>query len=220
MSKQLMSSFVIRLSLCVAIVAVSYIEIFRQDNVKASLGKVGRIRWSVERPFAKYLEQQATPLILENTVVSSWDALSKWNTVDKLAHFIQGSRLENIFHHRVGSGTIFGPFYDANRPFSRLDNVKPENPYSLNGRLTIKEVMRVFGEEFEYSCVNESLLSPSHLSGCWAYSGGVMDTVGNEDMLEPLDELLVLNPSASSINLWVGQRGVTTPCHFDGYHNM
>lgn len=136
----------------------------------------------------------------------------------KLSRFVQGSHLDNIFHHNVNNGQVFGPFFDTTRPLASL--TRPINPYKVDGRLSMKELIRVFGDEFEYSCVNETSSPHQHLSGCWAFSGSVMDAIGDENMIEPLEELLKLNPSASSVNLWVGQRGVTTPCHFDGYHNM
>lgn len=216
-------SNLVKVSLCVAIFAVSYVDWFKNgNNTKKliSVKKVPRISWSIDRPFADYLEENATPLILENSVVTTWDALSKWSSVKKLAKFIGSSRLENIFHHQLSHGQVFGPFFDSTRPFASLNNVLPINPYETDASLTIKEMTRVFGEEFEYSCVNESVVSQSRLSGCWAFSGSLMEVMGDEAMIEPLEELLKLNPSASSVNLWIGQRGITTPCHFDGYHNM
>jgi hypothetical protein len=50
----------------------------------------------------------------------------------------------------------------------------------------------------------------------------VVDALGPsaEDALEPLDAFLALNPAQSSVNLWLGQPGATTPCHYDSYHNF
>lgn len=213
------TNLLIKVSLCIAIVAVSYVELFRHDAIhKVITVPVPRIHWSVDKPFAEYLEAQATPLILENTLITTWTAFSKWSSIKKLSQYIQSSHLDNIFHHRLGGGLVFGPFFDSTRPMAKLYN--PINPYELDSSLSIKEANRVFGEDFEYSCVNESIMSPPRLSGCWHFSGSVLDVMGSESMIEPLEELLKLNPAQSSVNLWIGQRGVTTPCHFDGYHNM
>lgn len=38
--------------------------------------------------------------------------------------------------------------------------------------------------------------------------------------ISPLDELVVLNPRKSSINIWIGMEGVVAPCHYDGYNNI
>lgn len=212
----------VKASLCVAIIAISYVELFQSNS---SYGKsippvpVPRIRWGVDEPFADYLADRASPVILHNTVVQSWPAVSKWTSINKLSKYVQIHNLDNIFHHQPGAGPIFGPFFDPHRPLGPFTH--PINPYELDGSLCIGDMSRVFGEEFEYSCVNESSgLESSYLSGCWHFSGSVMDVIGSEVMIEPLDELLKLNPAISSVNIWIGQRGVTTPCHFDGYHNM
>lgn len=38
--------------------------------------------------------------------------------------------------------------------------------------------------------------------------------------MQPFNELITLKPEKSSVNVWIGQRGVRAHCHFDGFHNF
>ncbi len=38
--------------------------------------------------------------------------------------------------------------------------------------------------------------------------------------MQPYDSFLSLNPARSSINVWLGPRGATAHCHYDGYYNF
>ena len=41
-----------------------------------------------------------------------------------------------------------------------------------------------------------------------------------EQDVSPIEELLVLQPEQTSVNIWAGSINVTAPCHYDGYHNF
>ena len=55
----------------------------------------------------------------------------------------------------------------------------------------------------------------------WAFSGDPSSLNPELELdLMPYSDLISFDPSHVSLNLWMGQKGVVTPCHFDGYHNM
>ena len=170
---------------------------------------IRRMKWDERVPFAKQLANRGEPVVLTGTMIDKWPARKRWTSASEIARLFPKT-LQGVFHHSSGQGSRFGPFYDPQRPFNALSTVKPHSPYENNATLSRSEFLALFA--------GRGKARP----GCFAYSGNVVDALGEEaeDELDPLDELLVLNPSHSSVNLWIGQPGATTPCHYDGYSNF
>lgn len=65
--------------------------------------------------------------------------------------------------------------------------------------------------------------TPPHPPG-WRYLTADLDNIlsrtAQAARLHPLAPLLAVNPSASSLNMWVGPAGVTSPAHYDGDFNV
>ncbi|KAL1529003.1 hypothetical protein AB1Y20_010324 [Prymnesium parvum] len=120
------------------------------------------------------------------------------------------SRLRQVNFSRVYSNTFprFGPYYDEARPMARL-------PHG------------VFRGAPRHGYV-ETELGGAAFFGEWAegrhgyYSGEIERDLPPplRDELAPLERVLVsLRPERSSVNLWLGRRLASAPCHYDGYHN-
>jgi hypothetical protein len=179
-------------------------------NSQARQGAVARVRWSQDKPYADYLRSLNKPVVLINTYESA--AVPRY-TVDNvaaeiLAHQKRISRaggakedavISGLFKH---SSPIFGPYYDKGRPMHRLKRVQAGARYDVNASLPASDIGRVFrsaGPPFYALSTDPSQL---HLAGV------------------DLRAMLAVRSNRSSVNVWLGMRGGTTPCHFDGYHNM
>jgi hypothetical protein len=156
--------------------------------------------------------------LLRQTAVDNWIARRKWS----LEYIVEAAAAEQQQHHqhiqegpavlsaffRQRGSPVFGPFYDPARPMHQLDGVKRINPYEENVALFLDEVVaklsQPVGSTNEFHMLSQSLsaISPA----LWAD-------------IEPMDDF-ILYPDRHSVNVWLGQPGATTPCHYDGYSNL
>ena len=152
-----------------------------------------------ESNIAAKCERRGEPLVIRNSCVEKWDARKKW-TPDYLATKI--STLSGVYEN---DNRWFGPYYDARKPmaatFDRL------NPYTSNLELPSAKFF-------------QSIQNPSE--GRYLYFTGDIEQLGDWAWreIQPISELLVLNPTRSSVNAWIGQPHVIAHCHYDGYHNF
>jgi hypothetical protein len=221
-------------SLVAAIASICYSAYFRPSSILHPSHSVPRRAWSTQEGFVFELAKASEPVVLLGSDVEHWSARRQWSSAAKLAKLIAAhhGKLNGVYHQT--QGTRFGPFYDPLRPFHVLESVQPRNPYTSNASLSKAEFRDAFVQLPSATLRrNDELVLPSKPrkepnrtskihGSCWAYSGAVVDALGPsaEDALEPLDAFLALNPAQSSVNLWVGQPGATTPCHYDSYHNF
>lgn len=150
-------------------------------------------------PFAVKVSDLKVPVVIKNSVTVTWPAYKKWNP-SYLSKKI--SSLKGVYEN---SNRWFGPYYDKSKPLTHLSTKK--NSYRTN--LVLK------GPEFFQ--LLEHPKNNSHV-----YFTGDIDDLGPwawEDV-QPIEELLSLNPKHSSINVWMGQPHVIAHCHYDGYHNL
>ena len=150
-------------------------------------------------PFAVKISDLKAPVVIKNSVTVAWPAFKKWNPsyLSRKILSLKGV-YENI-------NRWFGPYYDKTKPLTHLSTRK--NVYRTD--LVLK------GDEFFK--LLEHPKNNSHI-----YFTGDIDDVGTwawEDV-QPIEELLSLNPKHSSINVWMGQPHVIAHCHYDGYHNF
>ena len=145
------------------------------------------------------------------------DRLAWGDDLTKLSRKLSDGLLRSVFRH---DHPRFGPFYDAARPLGQLEAVSRRRiGYATNATLDRAAFLAAFGEDR----FGAAPRSRSATDDYYFYSGALAEALGQEaeyDLDPGLDELLRLNPAQSSINLWIGQPEVTTPCHYDGYHNL
>ena len=162
-------------------------------------GQVEIAHWTPGSSFAKSVAAAGEPIILRNTVVENWRARTMWKP-SYLREKIK--QLDGIYEN---DNRWFGPYYDVRRPLANLSD--PINLYKTNLSMT---GLKLF----------QRLLSPD--GNRFVYFSGEIERLGNWALADimPLDELIILNPHSSSINVWIGQPHVIAHCHYDGYHNM
>lgn len=149
--------------------------------------------------FAQKVAEKGEPVVLRNSVVELWKARKRWKP-SYLA-----SKLQTLAGIYENDNRWFGPYYDTRKPLTNI-SVRV-NLYRTDIKMTGKQFFRKLQEPVE----------GSHL-----YFTGGIEQLGDwaEGEVQPLQELLVLNPRRSSVNAWMGQPNVVAHCHYDGYHNF
>ena len=149
--------------------------------------------------FAKMCARRGVPLVLRNSIVTRWKAAELW-TPEYLQTKLR--RLSGIYEN---TNRWFGPYFEQSKPLTssavRVNNYRTD--------LTLSS-----SEFFQH------IMNP--VQGRYLYFTGGIEQLGfwAENHIQPFDELLSLNPSRSSINVWIGQPHVVAHCHYDGYHNF
>jgi hypothetical protein len=153
-------------------------------------------------PYSSYLDQKNQPVVIVGEILAKYP---RWNISDVLAMTTRPSTssLDGFFRH---TSPFFGPYYDPKRPMHNLLTIQGRPPYDSNASLPLKSIAKIFHQR-----------SPKIF---YSYSNSLNHINPTLEQQLELTELLALNPSHSSVNLWFGMRGGITPCHYDGYHNM
>lgn len=148
--------------------------------------------------FARDCAAGGVPVVLKNSVIESWGA-RKWS-LDYLESKM--GVLSGIYENE---NRWFGPYFDFQKPLG--DFATRINRYKTDLKLSAKEFFK-------------RIQNPTE--GRFLYFTGDVDRLGEWAMREvqPLKELLLLNPKRSSVNVWMGQPHVIAHCHYDGYHNF
>lgn len=157
-----------------------------------------KILSSPEDSFARSCAQGREPVVLKNSVVEKWRA-QNWSPA-----YLR-SKLKTLHGIYENDNRWFGPYFDHSKPL--LEHAIHKNPYKTDLELTAKEFFhrleKPVRHRYHYFTGDIDLL------GEWAY-----------EEIQPIRELLLLNPKRSSINTWMGQPHVIAHCHYDGYHNF
>lgn len=152
-----------------------------------------------EESFAAAAVKKREPIIIRNSIVNKWRARKAWSP-EYLRSKLK--RLDGVYEN---DNPWFGPYYDTSKPL--LPYSRRLNPYktnlSLSGQEFFKRLENPVPGRYHY------LTSDIDQLGEWAFGD-----------VEPVDELLLPNPSRSSINVWIGQPNVIAHTHYDGYHNF
>ena len=187
--------------LCVLTVLFAFVCFAIWRGAKASNGHspVPVLVAEDPRDFATTLAKMGRPVVVKDTIVSEWKALKHWSP-SYLA-----SRVGKFSGVYVNNNRWFGPYYDGRKPLTKY--CPRSNPYLTD--------LVVPAEDFF-----QLLFKPNH--GEYMYYTGDVDSVGlwAFDQIQPIEELLRLNPKSSSVNVWIGQPRVIAHCHYDGYHNF
>ena len=158
-----------------------------------------RLDWHPTKPFAAYLKARGKPVVLSNSVASTFP---RW-TISNMAQIAVNDEIWGFYKSETG---FFGPYYDESKPLHRLSTIVDTASYDKNTSLPTNQLTEVFTDK----------KPPPY----YALSTNLNDINPELESQLELEELLSLMPSQSSVNIWLGQAGGTTPCHFDGYHNM
>lgn len=202
------------LAVCLIVVGVLYLELLSPSQPSSSPGltfgppagfvinrsAVPLWQWQPNLPFAERAAAFARPAVLRNAAPDLWRARRLWNP-KYLASQI--GKVSGVYEN---TNRWFGPYFDQRKPLTRLS--QRVNPYKTN--LTMSGARLI-----------ERIANASSASEFIYYSGSV-DGLGQwavED-IQPLDELISLNPAISSVNAWLGPPNVIAHCHYDGYHNF
>ena len=149
--------------------------------------------------FAGMCAKRGVPVVLRNSVVTQWRAAKLW-TPDYLQ-----AKLKTLNRVYENENRWFGPYFDQSKPLN--GSAVRVNKYRTDLRLSSAEFF-------------QHIQNP--VRGRHLYLTGGIEQLGSwaEDHIQPFGELLTLNPSRSSINVWIGQPHVIAHCHYDGYHNF
>jgi hypothetical protein len=161
--------------------------------------QIQRRNFDSKASFSSYLDEKGLPVVITGPVLSHFP---RWNISDVVA-MVPSDHLSGFYQH---SSPIFGPYYDDQRPMHNLSTVQGSTPYQANASLPVGDIDRIFHQ-----------FRPQTF---YSFSSSLSDLNPSLEQQLDLSEMLQLNPSHSSVNLWLGMRGGTTPCHYDGYHNM
>ena len=166
------------------------------DFIQLKLVKVLVVKPNEE--FATKVSNLQVPVVIKNSITQTWTA-KRW-TPAYLSKKV--SKLNGIYKN---SNRWFGPYYDTSKPLGHLSTRK--NIYRTDVSMKGEEFFRLL----EHPKNNSYIYFTGDIDdvGSWAWSD-----------VQPIQELLKLNPKHSSINIWMGQPHVIAHCHYDGYHNF
>ena len=171
-----------------------------QAAIYGTVGEVGvRKLESFSSKFAEECSAGGVPVVLRNSVVEKWRARKKWTP-----KYMQ-SKMKHVSGVYQNENRWFGPYYDTSKPLTHLS--QRVNSYHTDLNLTSTAFFQKLQSQSE---------------GKFLYFTGDIDQLGEwaVDEIQPLSELLTLNPKHSSINAWIGPPHVIAHCHYDGYHNF
>lgn len=165
------------------------------------------------------------PVVFRGSVVDTWPARHQWTWEFLGAGAMGATQVHGVYSSHSNH---FGPFFDHSRPLAKLSTVRPRNAYRRDSTLTVHTLVDVaLGRTSVSTALQDECSSDGDNGACdgtaaFVYYSGALDSLGADAVraVSPLDELLSLNPSKSSVNVWIGQGGVVAPCHYDGYHNL
>lgn len=149
--------------------------------------------------YSSYLDEKSQPIVLIGEILNQFP---HWDISDVVS-LVSSESLSGFFRHQ---SPIFGPYYDEKRPMHSLSTIQGKPPYDPNVTLPVSKIIPIFHQR-----------SPKIF---YSYSSSLYDVNPSLEKQFNLSEMLKLNPSHSSVNIWLGMPGGTTPCHYDGYHNM
>ena len=167
--------------------------------------KVQNIQWDGMEPFPHLTAKLGLPYIVKGTSIDRWRAHNRWNLHHTYLQKSVGNSHVSAYVLEDGTST-FGPYFDETKPLFGVDSVSRRHKYA--------EVSMEFSDFLEHVKRDRPSRKKLYLS----------QEIERLHLLErdiqPLEDLLLLNPSHSSINIWMGEKGVVSPCHYDGYHNI
>jgi len=190
--------------LITAILGITYFSSFDSSSSAGSVVyKSERVKLrtlpSPRSLFARDAAKDGVPIVLRNSITKTWRASKKWSP-----SYLK-SKLKGISGVYENTNRWFGPYFDRSKPL--LETAVRQNSYKTGVNMSANDFFNL-------------LQHPR--KGKYHYFTGSIDDLGKwaYSEVQPLDELLYLNPKLSSVNVWIGQPHVIAHCHYDGYHNF
>jgi hypothetical protein len=171
--------------------------------------QIKRVHWEPSRSVLEYIDLHPNePVIFENTQVEEWRARRVWKPgYLKRIFSSENFVLKGAYVHER---PVFGPYFDPSKPLN-VDGVK-----DTIVRVNEHRTWSPSPEEF-FSSLSES-------TGHWHYFTSKLSLLPPTLLLdiEPFDAILDLDPRSQeeNMNIWIGQKGVSAACHYDGYDNI
>lgn len=158
---------------------------------------------SPREEFARKCAEGGVPVVLRNSVATLWQARN-WSPAYLETRLKR--RISGIYEN---DNRWFGPYFDSLKPLANAS--ARVNAYRTDLELPGEELM---------SAIQNATTTTG--AGRFLYFTGGIEQLGEWalDEIQPVRELLVLNPRRASINAWIGQPRVVAHCHYDGYHNF
>ena len=170
--------------------------------------RVPRKIWKSSKSFINNAAKRKSPQIYRKTSITrTWKAFHKWND-----HYLSNliGTVDGVYTQQ--SDPVFGPYFDSARPLASHPTIKPMHTYIQKSMLM---------SQFLFNIQNNTAHTV-HTVHNYSYLTREIERIHPllEQDIQPIDELIRLDPSHSSINVWIGEKGVIAPCHYDGYHNV
>lgn len=162
-------------------------------------GKVSELQWSPDKLFAETIISEGRPVILKNSTVSTWPALTKW-TADYLEKYLTTSAI-----------------LDSVKCSNNFLTFDPDFRVPLKLNISIPFVTANMTKDDFFSCLHDKC--SDEYKGHY-YFGEVPDQL-KKDMRN--DRFLYLTDKdykASKQFIWVSSAGMITHTHFDQDYNF
>lgn len=179
--------------------------------------------WSPSRPFAQWAADRGTPVVLRGTAAVQWEAM-RWTPESLAAR--GGERSLPVGCLYSSTMRKMGPYWAGHRPLAKFPPVvhrrRASSAYNDSAVATWNSFFgaRAGAHGADPAGLHYYLSAELHRLD----SEGARDASALEPSLEselrPFEEFLSLAPHKTSINVWAGQGGLNTPCHYDAYHNF
>ena len=161
-----------------------------------------------------HLKARGEPLILLHTEVS--ERVPQWQPHD-ISRLLVTHAVTGVY--RSNDSAVFGTYYDTTRPMHTLHSVHNSVRYEDNVTLTRAAILEAFPTHSHTHSHTHTLSSQRRSGPYYALATSLSSIQPSLERHLDLSELVSLNPSRSSVNLWMSSRGSVTPCHYDGYYN-
>ena len=123
---------------------------------------------------------------------------------------------------------MFGPYFDDTRPLAAHPTIRPAHAYTQTSMKMSEFLQRISISDTDTNTNTDGVVgnddkdATATTKANYTYLTREIERIhpSLENDLQPIHDLIILGPQFSSINLWMGQKNVLAPCHYDGYHNI
>lgn len=182
------------------------------------VGGVPVLTWDPKTPFVRQIIQRNEPVVLRNTVVSTWPALRRWSP----ALLAQRAGPDIFKFHSIKDNNVY--LYSQPKPLAKLPELGFQEPSGFSRR-NLKEFWAHAATMDNFTNARD----PSVRKGKnWLYFTGILDR-SEQDVQEfpsllaevpNIKEAFVANEDFYAINIWFGTRGLTAQTHYDEAPNF
>lgn len=172
---------------------------------------IKKVEWSPSKSVLEYISEHPNePVIFRMTQAEKWKARTRW-TPEYLEKEMEeeGFLLKGAYVH---DSAIFGPYFDDSKPMN------------IEG---VKETIKRVNEHKTWSPTAKQFFDGSkgpNPPDKWHYFTSKLSSLPlkMQREVEPREMILDLDAKSKkeNMNVWIGMRGVSAACHYDGYDNI